>query len=116
MLASLPLFWLLVVLIDAELPVDGNGWSQRYGRLLSTGSVVFKSTVFPEWNTPWLIPYYHFVVCGFVACWPNVNADPPPNSQSKSTTPTYTIRWPSFQDTQMASQGTTTSRRRSART
>lgn len=43
--------------------IDGNGWSQRYARLLSTGSVVFKSTVFPEWNTNWLIPYYHYVVC-----------------------------------------------------
>jgi hypothetical protein len=42
--------------------IDGNGWSQRYARLLSTGSVVFKSTVFPEWNTNWLIPYYHYVV------------------------------------------------------
>jgi hypothetical protein len=49
--------------IDTNAVADGNGWSQRYGRLLSTGSVVFKSTVFPEWNTPWLIPYYHFVVC-----------------------------------------------------
>lgn len=45
-----------------QLDVDGNGWSQRYARLLSTGSVVFKSTVFPEWNTNWLIPYYHYVV------------------------------------------------------
>lgn len=51
------------LLVDASPNIDGNGWSQRYGRLLSTGSVVFKSTVFPEWNTPWLIPYYHFVVC-----------------------------------------------------
>jgi hypothetical protein len=44
------------------IDVDGNGWSQRYARLLSSGSVVFKSTVFPEWNTNWLIPYYHYVV------------------------------------------------------
>lgn len=42
--------------------VDGNGWSQRFARLLSTGSVVFKSTVFPEWNTDWLVPYYHYIV------------------------------------------------------
>ena len=44
------------------LDIDGNGWSQRYPRLLSTGSVVFKSSVFPEWNTNWLVPYYHYVV------------------------------------------------------
>lgn len=42
--------------------VDGNGWSQRFARLLSTGSVVFKGTVFPEWNTNWLVPYYHYIV------------------------------------------------------
>lgn len=44
------------------IDVDGNGWSQRYARLLSTGSVVFKSTIFPEWNTDWLVPWYHYVV------------------------------------------------------
>jgi hypothetical protein len=46
--------------------IDGNGWSQRFGRLLSTGSVVFKSTVFPEWNTNWLVPYYHYIVSLFL--------------------------------------------------
>jgi hypothetical protein len=48
--------------------IDGNGWSQRYARLLSTGSVVFKSTVFPEWNTDWLVPYYHYIVCTLFGC------------------------------------------------
>jgi hypothetical protein len=48
--------------------IDGNGWSQRYARLLSTGSVVFKSTVFPEWNTNWLVPYYHYIVRTFFGC------------------------------------------------
>jgi hypothetical protein len=48
--------------------IDGNGWSQRYARLLSTGSVVFKSTVFPEWNTNWLVPYYHYIVCTLCTC------------------------------------------------
>lgn len=44
------------------IDIDGNGWSQRYARLLSSGSVVFKSTIFPEWNTEWLIPFYHYIV------------------------------------------------------
>ena len=30
-------------------PVDGNGWSARFKRLMSTNSVVLKSTIFPEW-------------------------------------------------------------------
>lgn len=42
--------------------VDGNGWSQRFQKLLASGSVVLKTTVFPEWNTNWLIPYYHYLV------------------------------------------------------
>ncbi|KAG8923150.1 F-actin-capping protein subunit alpha [Tulasnella sp. 417] len=45
------------------LDVDGNGWSGRYQNLLSSGSVVLKATVFPEWISDWLVPYYHFVVC-----------------------------------------------------
>ncbi|CCA67724.1 related to CAP1-Cryptococcus gattii [Serendipita indica DSM 11827] len=43
------------------IDIDGNGWSQRYARLLSSGSVVFKSTIFPEWNTEWLVPFYHYI-------------------------------------------------------
>jgi len=27
-----------------------------------TNSVVMKATVFPEWNTDWLVPWYHYVV------------------------------------------------------
>ncbi|KIM34566.1 glycosyltransferase family 90 protein [Serendipita vermifera MAFF 305830] len=65
-----------------QLDIDGNGWSQRYARLLSTGSVIFKSTVFPEWNTNWLVPYYHYVpikvdytdlfdTMAFFAGWPD---------------------------------------------
>lgn len=29
--------------------VDGNGWSSRFKRLMTSNSVVFKSTVYPEW-------------------------------------------------------------------
>lgn len=40
------------------LDVDGNAWSARFKRLLSTGSLILKSTIFPEfWNDriqPWL--------------------------------------------------------------
>ncbi|KAG8779306.1 F-actin-capping protein subunit beta [Ceratobasidium sp. 428] len=43
------------------LDVDGNGWSSRFQRLLSSGAVVFKMTIFPEWNSDWLVPYYHYI-------------------------------------------------------
>ncbi|KAG9016692.1 F-actin-capping protein subunit alpha [Tulasnella sp. 427] len=43
------------------IDVDGNGWSQRYRRLLTSGSVILKATIFPEWNADWLIPWYHYV-------------------------------------------------------
>lgn len=43
------------------LDVDGNGWSSRFRRLLATGSVVLKSTVYPEWNADWLVPFYHYI-------------------------------------------------------
>ncbi|KAG8893491.1 F-actin-capping protein subunit alpha [Tulasnella sp. 403] len=43
------------------LDIDGNGWSARYQALLASGSLVLKSTIFPEWNTDWLVPYYHYV-------------------------------------------------------
>lgn len=29
--------------------VDGNGWSSRFRRLMNSNSVVFKSTIYPEW-------------------------------------------------------------------
>ncbi|KAL7414925.1 glycosyl transferase family 90-domain-containing protein [Mrakia frigida] len=43
------------------LDVDGNGWSARFRRLLSSGSVVFKSTVYREWISSSLIPWYHYI-------------------------------------------------------
>ncbi|KAG9092621.1 F-actin-capping protein subunit alpha [Ceratobasidium sp. UAMH 11750] len=43
------------------LDVDGNGWSSRFQRLLASGAVVFKMTIFPEWNSDWLVPYYHYI-------------------------------------------------------
>lgn len=29
--------------------IDGNGWSARFKRLMSTNSLILKTTVFPEW-------------------------------------------------------------------
>ena len=33
------------------LDIDGNGWSARFKRLMTTNSVILKSTIFPEWYT-----------------------------------------------------------------
>ncbi len=29
--------------------IDGNGWSGRFKRLITSNSMIFKSTVYPEW-------------------------------------------------------------------
>ncbi|WRT67758.1 uncharacterized protein IL334_004730 [Kwoniella shivajii] len=44
-----------------NLDVDGNGWSSRFHRLLSSGSPVIKFTMFPEWHMEWLTPWYHYI-------------------------------------------------------
>lgn len=38
------------------LDLDGNAWSGRFHRLLSSNSVVLKSTIFPEWCA---LSFYH---------------------------------------------------------
>jgi hypothetical protein len=43
------------------MDVDGNGWSGRFHRLLSTNGVVLKSTIFPEWYQERIIPWVHYV-------------------------------------------------------
>ncbi|WVQ82763.1 hypothetical protein IAT38_004895 [Cryptococcus sp. DSM 104549] len=43
------------------LDIDGNGWSARFKRLMTTSSVVLKSTIFPEWYTDRLQPWVHYV-------------------------------------------------------
>lgn len=43
------------------MDVDGNGWSGRFHRLLSTNAVVLKSTIFPEWYQERIIPWVHYV-------------------------------------------------------
>lgn len=48
-------------IVDA-LDVDGNGWSSRFHRLIMSGSMVIKATIYQEWNSDWMIPWYHYVV------------------------------------------------------
>ncbi|GAA5828833.1 hypothetical protein JCM11251_005889 [Rhodosporidiobolus azoricus] len=43
------------------LDLDGNAWSGRFHRLLSTNSVVLKSTIFPEWYAGWIQPWVHYI-------------------------------------------------------
>ncbi|OCF42296.1 hypothetical protein I317_03916 [Kwoniella heveanensis CBS 569] len=43
------------------LDIDGNGWSARFKRLMSTNSVVLKSTIFPEWYTDRIQPWVHYI-------------------------------------------------------
>ncbi|KAJ9107286.1 hypothetical protein QFC21_000733 [Naganishia friedmannii] len=41
----------------ADYKFDGNGWSSRFSRLLMSGSVVIKHTLFPEWHHPMQLDY-----------------------------------------------------------
>ncbi|KAJ7911727.1 hypothetical protein B0H13DRAFT_2480182 [Mycena leptocephala] len=43
------------------LDVDGNTFLGRYLGLLRSGGLVFKSTAFAEFFTPWLVPFEYFV-------------------------------------------------------
>ncbi|KAJ7779072.1 glycosyl transferase family 90-domain-containing protein [Mycena metata] len=43
------------------LDLDGNSFSGRYLGLLSSGSLVFKSTVFEEYFNDWLRPFEHYI-------------------------------------------------------
>jgi len=43
------------------LDVDGNGWSGRFHRLMSTKSAILKSTIFPEWYSDRIQPWYHYI-------------------------------------------------------
>ncbi|KDQ16303.1 glycosyltransferase family 90 protein [Botryobasidium botryosum FD-172 SS1] len=43
------------------MDIDGNGWSARFKRLMSTNSLVFKSTIFPEWYMDRVMPWLHYV-------------------------------------------------------
>ncbi|KAJ7632273.1 glycosyl transferase family 90-domain-containing protein [Roridomyces roridus] len=41
--------------------VDGNGWSGRFQRLLISNSLIFKSTIYPDWYTDRIAPWVHYV-------------------------------------------------------
>lgn len=41
--------------------VDGNGWSSRFKRRITSHSVIFKSTIYPEWYTDRVAPWVHYV-------------------------------------------------------
>ncbi|WVR06184.1 hypothetical protein IAU60_003214 [Kwoniella sp. DSM 27419] len=43
--------------------IDGNGWSSRFHRLIMSGSVVIKSTIYPEWMSDWMTPWVHYIPC-----------------------------------------------------
>lgn len=58
MVSILPVFWSALSLIGSccFFSVDGNGWSSRFSRLLMSGSVVIKHTLFPEWHHVSIFP------------------------------------------------------------
>ncbi|TFK34650.1 glycosyl transferase family 90-domain-containing protein [Crucibulum laeve] len=43
------------------IDVDGNGWSSRFKRLITSNSLIFKSTIYPEWYTDRVMPWVHYV-------------------------------------------------------
>jgi hypothetical protein len=43
------------------IQVDGNGWSARFKRLMTSHALVFKSTVYPEWFVDRVQPWIHYV-------------------------------------------------------
>ncbi|KIR42923.1 hypothetical protein I307_05090 [Cryptococcus deuterogattii 99/473] len=43
------------------LDIDGNGWSGRFRKLMSTNSLVIKMTMFTEWFQPHLIPWFMYI-------------------------------------------------------
>ncbi|KAJ3875522.1 glycosyl transferase family 90-domain-containing protein [Lentinula edodes] len=43
------------------LDVDGNGWSGRFKRLMTSNSLVFKTTIYPEWFVDRVAPWVHYI-------------------------------------------------------
>ncbi|KAF8201269.1 glycosyltransferase family 90 protein [Mycena galopus ATCC 62051] len=43
------------------IDVDGNGWSGRFKRLITSNSLVFKATIYPEWYVDRIAPWVHYV-------------------------------------------------------
>ncbi|KAF8487537.1 glycosyl transferase family 90-domain-containing protein [Gautieria morchelliformis] len=49
--------WVYKFIMD----IDGNGWSARFKRLMTSKSLIFKSTIFPEWYTERIMPWVHYI-------------------------------------------------------
>ncbi|KZT32405.1 hypothetical protein SISSUDRAFT_994071 [Sistotremastrum suecicum HHB10207 ss-3] len=43
------------------MDIDGNGWSARFKRLMTSKSLVFKTTIHPEWYQDRVMPWLHYV-------------------------------------------------------
>ncbi|KAG5637556.1 hypothetical protein H0H81_004133 [Sphagnurus paluster] len=41
--------------------IDGNGWSSRFKRLMTSNALVFKATIYPEWYMDRIAPWVHYV-------------------------------------------------------
>lgn len=86
--------------------IDGNGWSSRFHRLIMSGSVVLKATIYPEWVSEWLTPWVHYVVRSsflFISTRWHFS-----RSLARLTTPTYTTLCPSLPVPRMTGQVATT--------
>ncbi|KAJ7125783.1 glycosyl transferase family 90-domain-containing protein [Mycena crocata] len=43
------------------LDIDGNGWSARFKRLLTSNSLIFKATLYPDWYSDRIAPWVHYI-------------------------------------------------------
>ncbi|ESK95111.1 glycosyltransferase family 90 protein [Moniliophthora roreri MCA 2997] len=43
------------------MDVDGNGWSGRFKRLMTSHALIFKATIYPEWYSDRVQPWLHYV-------------------------------------------------------
>lgn len=43
-----------------DVDADGNGWSARFKRAMTSNSVILKSTIFPEWYSDRIQPCSSF--------------------------------------------------------
>ncbi|KAG5645977.1 hypothetical protein DXG03_004769 [Asterophora parasitica] len=43
------------------MDIDGNGWSSRFKRLITSNSLIFKATIYPEWFADRIKPWVHYI-------------------------------------------------------
>ncbi|KAH6908162.1 glycosyl transferase family 90-domain-containing protein [Coprinopsis sp. MPI-PUGE-AT-0042] len=43
------------------IDIDGNSWSSRFKRLITSNSLVFKSTIYEEWFSDRVEPWLHYI-------------------------------------------------------